>query len=227
MQLLRAIFLVAALTAAWPAAASACSCMFSDLQARVEMVDFVLAGAVTGVRTVAFGFGSDVEATIRVDRVFKGSVPRRIRVRTAAQSSACGEPLLREKGEQLLLFVSRDEAGDLHTNLCMGNRRLAEADFELAYLEPLGAHGSVLQELVTYPSPARSQVQIAFSLEAGTFVEGRLFDVAGRLVARPFAGHFPEGPSEVTIHTDALPTGIYFLRLRAGARLEERVIVVR
>jgi hypothetical protein len=81
------------------------------------------------------------------------------------------------------------------------------------------------------PNPFNPTTRISFHLDASTQVEGRVYDVAGRLVHVLVQGPLPAGEHRFEWQArDArgapLPSGIYFLRLQAGreSRLAKLVL---
>lgn len=73
-----------------------------------------------------------------------------------------------------------------------------------------------------WPNPANATINFALDLEAGASVRVEMYDMAGRLVARPVDGEFfPGGRTLRTWRADGLEPGIYHLRARVGDR--ERV----
>lgn len=87
--------------------------------------------------------------------------------------------------------------------------------------------------LQTTPNPVRSVSSVAFELPRPTRVGLTLFDVAGRARQRTDLGLLPAGPQQRTWsalddYGRPLPSGVYFLRLEAGAdRANRKVLVVR
>jgi hypothetical protein len=78
-----------------------------------------------------------------------------------------------------------------------------------------------VQLLGTYPSPARSRATVRYALPEKQNVTVRLHDVLGRQV-RTVASEKQEGRHHRTLDVGALPSGVYFLRCRPGARPRPR-----
>jgi hypothetical protein len=80
----------------------------------------------------------------------------------------------------------------------------------------VGDAGSALR--LSVPNPIRGgTATIRFSLpHAERDVVLEMHDVGGRRIATLGAGPRSAGPHEVAWNAEALPAGIYFLRLRAG-----------
>jgi photosystem II stability/assembly factor-like uncharacterized protein len=78
------------------------------------------------------------------------------------------------------------------------------------------------------PNPALGATAIAYSLAEPARVTLTLFDPAGRRVADLVDAFQGAGPHEARVDTAALPPGVYFYRLRAGAvGASGRLTVVR
>lgn len=79
----------------------------------------------------------------------------------------------------------------------------------------------------TYPNPARQRATIRYALPRRQVVTVSLYDVLGREVRSVVRGK-RDGRHEQTLDVSGLPSGTYFLRLRAGSRtVTERMTVVR
>ncbi|MFN0151811.1 MAG: FG-GAP-like repeat-containing protein [bacterium] len=84
-----------------------------------------------------------------------------------------------------------------------------------------------------YPNPARTSATVVYSLRAPSDVRVDLFDIAGRRVGTPYAGSRTAGRHTETIDARdkngrILPSGVYFVRVQSGARVETaRVRFVR
>lgn len=97
-------------------AAYACSCAYPpDSPDLVDMADVVFTGRVVGDRVV----GSSRFLSFDVERVYKGDAAARQRVRTHAQSSACGLSL---DGTDRYVLHGSGTAADLTASLCGGSR---------------------------------------------------------------------------------------------------------
>ena len=74
-----------------------------------------------------------------------------------------------------------------------------------------------LELLGTYPNPARQQATVRYALPDKQEATIRLYDVLGRQVRTVVSGE-QEGRHEQRLDTSRLPSGVYFLRLRAGGK---------
>lgn len=83
------------------------------------------------------------------------------------------------------------------------------------------------------PQPALGATWVDVVLPAAGAVRLRLFDAAGRLVARPFEGELPAGATSLEIpaldeQSRPLAVGVYYVRLEAGPlRATKRLVIVR
>jgi PKD repeat protein len=77
------------------------------------------------------------------------------------------------------------------------------------------------------PNPASQTTQVLFGLTEAGPVRVELLDLLGRLIAVPLEGTRSAGPQRVDLTVDGLERGMYFVRLRHGARKEVVRLVVR
>ena len=82
-----------------------------------------------------------------------------------------------------------------------------------------------LELLGTYPNPTRSQATVRYALPGTQDVTVRLYDVLGRQVRTLVSGE-QEGRHQRTLDVGALPSGVYFLRLRAGGEMRTQKLTV-
>lgn len=64
--------------------------------------------------------------------VWKGDAEEKLELTTADNSAACGFGF--EKKKEYLVFVHKDEHGDLHTSLCSGNELASRATDAIGWL---------------------------------------------------------------------------------------------
>ena len=79
-----------------------------------------------------------------------------------------------------------------------------------------------VEALTIYPNPAAGRAWIAFALEEGGEVRLAVCDALGREVAVLADGLVEAGQHRVTLDGAGLASGIYLVRLEAGARVETR-----
>ncbi len=97
---------------------------------------------------------------------------------------------------------------------------------------PAAGVASVLRFRSPVPNPARSDVRLSFDLPAPAEARLRVFDLGGRAVRTIAFGRLGAGPHERTWRAvdesgRALPSGLYFLRLEAGASaIAKRVMIL-
>jgi hypothetical protein len=82
-----------------------------------------------------------------------------------------------------------------------------------------------LELLGTYPNPAQSQATVRYALPDKQEATIRLYDVLGRRV-RTVVNDTQEGRHQRTLDVGALPSGVYFLRLRAGGQTRTQKFTV-
>jgi len=84
-------------------------------------------------------------------------------------------------------------------------------------------------EFAVRPNPARGSATLAFDLDQAAEVTVRVFDLAGREVARPLAGErIPPGRTARLWQPDRLPDGLYFLHaVVAGRDMVRRLVLLQ
>jgi hypothetical protein len=93
---------------------------------------------------------------------------------------------------------------------------------------PVGGR-AVVRLGIPYPQPSRGRTTLAFELAEAAEVNGDVFDLAGRRVARPIERRMlAAGRHEVVVQAGALPPGTYFVRVTAGHEgAARRLVLVR
>jgi len=90
--------------------------------------------------------------------------------------------------------------------------------------------GEVVPEALTleaYPNPARQQATLRYGLPEERTVEITVYDVLGRRVAQVTDGQRrPAGRYRAEIGADRLPSGMYFIRMKAGGETKTRKLTV-
>jgi photosystem II stability/assembly factor-like uncharacterized protein len=76
------------------------------------------------------------------------------------------------------------------------------------------------------PNPNRGLASVTFSLPERGSVRLALFEASGRLARELLAGTRPAGPQALTFDLSGLASGVYFLRLEAGDRVEKRKVQI-
>jgi len=71
-----------------------------------------------------------------------------------------------------------------------------------------------------YPNPFNPSTTIGYDLPLTADVRLNVYDALGRMVARLVSGHQSSGSYLVSWGADGLPSGLYIVRLEAGAYLE-------
>jgi hypothetical protein len=81
--------------------------------------------------------------------------------------------------------------------------------------------------LQSYPNPAGSSTVVRFGIKTAQKVSIRLYSLNGRLIETLASGKYENGSHEVTCRfSQALPAGIYALRLEANGRAEVKNITI-
>jgi hypothetical protein len=85
---------------------------------------------------------------------------------------------------------------------------------------------------LTFPNPARGKVEFSLSTPNASDVDLRIFDVQGRIVARPIHGRVHAGPARLIWNPSGpagqLAPGIYVVVLAQGnLHLTRRIVLLR
>ena len=83
----------------------------------------------------------------------------------------------------------------------------------------------VTARLEAAPNPFVTSTVLRYRLERAGPVRLTVYDLGGRLVARPVDGEQPAGPHEALLLSGDLPSGVYRCRLETGGRPVERIVV--
>jgi hypothetical protein len=114
-------------------AAHACSCMERPLPEEVAETPAIFTGKVTKLEVIDVKDGvSKIEATVVPDRIFKGSVPKKVVFTTSDGCCYC-TPWFDIARNYLFFAILVD--GQLQTNACTRTKLLSEAKEEIQYLE--------------------------------------------------------------------------------------------
>ncbi len=112
--------------------ARACSCMKISPSEALSSAYAVFTGQVTKIEpNTATGFGG-IEITLRVKKLWKGTLDEQVEVHTAGNSAACGYGFA--KGETYLVYAERDEADPMRVSLCSRTSLVANAQEDLDFL---------------------------------------------------------------------------------------------
>lgn len=102
-----------------------------------------------------------------------------------------------------------------------------------AGVTPVEPSGFAFRFSPAAPNPFRSRSQLSFELPTAGDAWIRMYDVSGRVVQSLDFGRLAAGPHEVVWHAvddrgRSLPSGVYFIRLQAGAnRAHQKVLVLK
>lgn len=77
-----------------------------------------------------------------------------------------------------------------------------------------------------YPNPFNPSTVLSFTLEESEYVELSVFNMAGHKVASIVNNRLEKGTHEYTFYADALSSGAYIVRLRAGNAIQSQQITL-
>jgi len=145
--------------------------------------------------------------------------------------SPCDEPAITATGRFIHIEQSYARLRDTEPN----RDKLAEA---IMMVFPEAQSGVVTDEpaaqprfgiLGNYANPFGNETSVRFELDRPAWADLDVHDLAGRRVARIGGGHHAAGVHEMTWSAQNLPSGTYFLRLRAddGRTATRRCVILR
>ncbi|MEZ4386570.1 MAG: M20/M25/M40 family metallo-hydrolase [Candidatus Krumholzibacteriia bacterium] len=108
-----------------------------------------------------------------------------------------------------LRFRASDTGGGSLVEALVDDVFIASTTGDLTAAEPPAADLS----LGAFPNPFNPATTLRYALPRAGWAEIRVFDAAGRLVARPLAGRRPAGPGTVAWQADQLASGVYLVVL--------------
>lgn len=77
-----------------------------------------------------------------------------------------------------------------------------------------------------HPDPFNVSTTISYSIPEASFVELKVYDIAGKEVATLVHSYLPEGLYKVSFKVNGLPSGIYFYQLKSGSVVLTRRMVL-
>jgi len=77
-----------------------------------------------------------------------------------------------------------------------------------------------------YPNPITTTTTICFSLPQNSHVTLKVYDSLGREIATLVDGELNQGEHSVVFDAKNLSTGVYFLSLRAGNILQQKIMMI-
>lgn len=98
----------------------------------------------------------------------------------------------------------------------------------LAVIE-LAAEGAIADEFglaTAYPNPFNSSTRISYSLPEAANITIKAYDLSGRLVQTIYSGKQRAGLGEVHFDGSTLPTGMYFVELKAGSLTSRQKVML-
>jgi hypothetical protein len=66
------------------------------------------------------------------------------------------------------------------------------------------------------PNPFNEKTVISFEMQVASWVELAIYDITGRGVQSLVSGHWSLGKHSVVWDAKGMPSGVYFVRLKAG-----------
>jgi hypothetical protein len=93
-----------------------------------------------------------------------------------------------------------------------GGTSVRNADFEL--------------EATVFPNPASDAITIKVSFPQATRAEFTLYSLQGKAVASPIAAELTSGMQQVSMKIPQLPTGAYYLEVKAGALKKGTIVEI-
>lgn len=119
--------------------ALACSCREGTIADQFENANLVLTAKVLATKKQKNDDWMNVLVTLEPKLVWKGDAEEKLQLTTADNSAACGYGF--EKKKEYLVFVHKDEKGELHSSLCSGNELASRAKESIDWLNknhPIG-----------------------------------------------------------------------------------------
>jgi hypothetical protein len=77
-----------------------------------------------------------------------------------------------------------------------------------------------------YPNPFNPATKIKYSIPHSSLVQIRIFDVLGKELETLVNEEKPAGTYELTWNAAALPSGVYFYRIKAGSFIQTRKMIL-
>jgi len=112
--------------------ARACSCMKLSPSEGLSSSHAVFTGEVIDIKPNEVTRFRGLEITLRVQRVWKGTLDEKIAVHTAGSGAACGYGFV--KGRTYLVYAVQDEADPLRVSLCSRTAPIENAKEDLDFL---------------------------------------------------------------------------------------------
>jgi hypothetical protein len=106
------------------------------------------------------------------------------------------------------------------------NYSISQKDAPLGVKQMPGARPREFALLQNYPNPFNPVTQIAFSIPAREYVSLKVYNILGEEVATLRDGDMSPGSYTAPFDAGALPSGLYFYRLRAGSFTETKKMSV-
>ena len=84
-----------------------------------------------------------------------------------------------------------------------------------------------LSDVIAYPNPATSYIDIEFSTLASELVSIKVYDISGKLVLNKELGNIPSGEQQIRLNLNSLNAGLYFYDLQQGNAIRTDKFIVK
>jgi sugar lactone lactonase YvrE len=138
-------------------------------------------------------------------------------------------------GTPVVVSTHEEQPADISFNL--RNNILAVPIFYNHYVDFVQIEPTAVEEpeipnrassLANYPNPFNSSTTIEYELVAPSNVTLEIYDMLGRRVETLVRSYLPTGRHHAVWHAVAMPSGIYFCKIRAdGLTLSKRVLLLK
>lgn len=131
--------------------------------------------------------------------------------------------------KEALDFVDNQRLYFSNESSILGGAALGELDLtSLITSNSLVVEQRILDKVVAYPNPTDKQLNLAFELYESASVSIQLLDVEGKVAQRFPSETLSAGKQILDLSIDAIPTGIYFLRIKCGQqKYTKRIVIAR
>jgi hypothetical protein len=131
--------------------------------------------------------------------------------------------------KEALDFVDNERLYFSNETSIFGSAELGELNLNsLITSNSLVVEQRILDRVLAYPNPTDKQLNLEFELYESAKVNIQLLDVEGKVAQRFPSETLSEGKQFLDLSIDAIPTGIYFLRLKCGQqKYTKRIVIAR
>lgn len=97
----------------------------------------------------------------------------------------------------------------------------------LDWITSAGQAGSGSENISIYPNPAETIFYLEFNLEKETALRATIYDVLGKKISSVMNGSFSAGSHRIEFNTASLESGVYFIMIDTGGKVQARKIIIR